>query len=219
MVALGVAQAVLHVADQWIEPIHEIERAVGAHLQIDGAEVWICGLDHVPASVGKDARAVGAQLVGADALETDRVADQVVALDFGGEHGAGDDFGSAGGPHLVFGEAGQTPSAAGVRGLRGHGCADVATAVGGVAYDFKTPAVEHMAPWIVESPGDVHGKASTCRFVAEDAAVVETHRSPSGFHLTVVEGALLKMQSAAWIPGECGQGVVAVFGAKTVAAG
>ena len=40
-VAAGVAEVVLHVADDRILPVGEVDGAVGPHLEIGGAEVWI----------------------------------------------------------------------------------------------------------------------------------------------------------------------------------
>ena len=102
VVAVGVAERVLHVADQRVEPVDDVQRAVGAELDVDRAEVRVGRLAAAARRlVGREARAVLLHLVAADALEADAVVEQEVALGLGREVAAADQLAAAGGPPLL----------------------------------------------------------------------------------------------------------------------
>lgn len=52
VIAEGVAGAVLHVADEDVVPVAEVEGAIGRELVVDGAEVAVGGFEEVVAMLG-----------------------------------------------------------------------------------------------------------------------------------------------------------------------
>ena len=57
VVAVRIAEVVLHVADQRIEPVADVQRAVGAELEIDRAEVRVARLQQRIDRIGGEAGA------------------------------------------------------------------------------------------------------------------------------------------------------------------
>jgi hypothetical protein len=92
VVAEGVAGIVLHVTDEDIVPVDDVERAVWGEFEVDGAEVAVVGLEEVVAEFGFPAGAFVIDGVLFDAEEADGVAEEDVALNFVREVGGGDEF-------------------------------------------------------------------------------------------------------------------------------
>ena len=80
MVAVRVARVVLHVPDQRVVPIEEVERTIGRELQVHRAEVAVGGTEQVAIGLAHEACAVVALRPEADAQEADRIARHEVAL-------------------------------------------------------------------------------------------------------------------------------------------
>ncbi len=102
-VAVGIAEVVLHVADDRVLPIGEPESAVGTHFEIGRPEVGIAGGDHwFDFGAGK-AGAVVVELVLQDSLKADDVANEEISLEFIWEVPAGEnlDTGTGAGSLLV----------------------------------------------------------------------------------------------------------------------
>ncbi len=103
LVAPGVPYRVLHVPDERVEPVHDVERAVGPELQRDGPEVRVGRLQErfdldaaEPRPVFDDAVLLGAE-------KADRVVDQEVALRVVGEVAARDELDAGRRPHARVG--------------------------------------------------------------------------------------------------------------------
>jgi hypothetical protein len=104
VVAVRVARVVLHVADQGVVPVDDIERAIGRELEVHRAEVAIGGGDQVSDQLALVAGAVFADLAHAGAEEADAVADHESALHVVGEVAGGDELGAGGGPGAFGGK-------------------------------------------------------------------------------------------------------------------
>src|SRR4051794_7880786 len=89
MVAIGVAEMMLHVADDWVLPIGHIDRTVGSDVHGGGAEVSVAGTNQVLHPLAFEARAFLVDFDTIDALEADDVAVQKIALEFLREMPAG----------------------------------------------------------------------------------------------------------------------------------
>ncbi len=99
LVAARIANRVLHVADERVEPVDHVERAVGSELHADRPEVRVGGLQQ---RLDFDADETGALLDGLvllDAEEPDDVVVEEVALRGLGEVAALDELAAARGPH------------------------------------------------------------------------------------------------------------------------
>jgi hypothetical protein len=88
-VAAGVAEVVLHVPDDRVLPVGEVDRAVGTEFEIGRTEVRIARGDDRLDLDGFGVAAIPLlELVLEDSLEADHVADEEVPWSFGGEVGA-----------------------------------------------------------------------------------------------------------------------------------
>ena len=85
VVAERVAGVVLHVADEDVVPVDDVEGAVGRKLEVHGAEVAVFALEEIVAELGLPAGAVVLDLMLLDAEESDGVCEDDVALHFVGE--------------------------------------------------------------------------------------------------------------------------------------
>jgi hypothetical protein len=83
--AIGVAQVMLHVADERFVPVAKINRAVRADIDGDRAKIRVGGTDQAFLQLAFEAGAVLGHLDQVDALETDDVAVEKIALQFGGK--------------------------------------------------------------------------------------------------------------------------------------
>ena len=93
-----VAEVVLHVADDRVLPVEEVDGAVRPDLDVRRAEVRVGrGEDRLDLGAG-EAGAVVLDLVLQDALEADHVGDEQVALVLLGEVPAGEDLDAGAGP-------------------------------------------------------------------------------------------------------------------------
>ena len=91
-VAIRVTRVVLHVADERVVPVDEVERAVRREFEVDRAEVAVGGRDEVAVGLAGEAGAVVGLFAKTDAEESDRIADHEVALLRIGEVARGDEF-------------------------------------------------------------------------------------------------------------------------------
>ena len=215
VVAPLVAQRVLHVADQGVEPVDQVERAVRRELQVDGPEVDVRRVEEGLDLLRGEARILLDHAVLLDALKADRVVDQEVALGLVGKVARADDLAAGGRPddlceHLHPSSLRRVGRVAGDRG------AEVVRAAGGVGDEVLAPAVEDVPPRIGEGVGNEDLELEALGLVAEDPGVDQAHRAVGGLDLAVVEGALLEVERAARTPGEGGDRVVAVLGAEAV---
>ena len=112
------------MTDQRIEPVDQIERAVGAELQVDGPEVDIGRVDERFDFLGGEPGALLDHAVLLDALKADRVVDQEVALSFRWKVSARDNLAPSRGSHHRR-EHFHAAALLGIRGVAGDGGAEV----------------------------------------------------------------------------------------------
>src|SRR5260370_28424792 len=85
LVPTWIAQVMLHVSDDGILPVEEVDGAVRADLDSVRAEIRVGGINDRLQFSAAVARAVFADLVLEDALEADHVGDEVIALEIIGK--------------------------------------------------------------------------------------------------------------------------------------
>ena len=94
VVAAFVAEVDLAVLDDRVVPVGDVECAVGAHLEVDGAERAVGAGDDVAELLGGEAGGVVGDLEAIDAVAAEVAGDEI-ALPFGREVAAADDFETA----------------------------------------------------------------------------------------------------------------------------
>ena len=99
VIAIRVALRILHVADERVVPVDEVEGAVGADLRIAGAEVAVGRGDEVFDPLAVVAGAVVLHLELQDAVHVDDAGVEEVALRRLGEVAAEEEAVAEGGPH------------------------------------------------------------------------------------------------------------------------
>ena len=124
VVAVGVADVVLHVADDDVVPVGNVEGTVFAEDGIAGAEILVAAHEKAAGFVFGDAAiglsnfdgevcasrlapdrsglGIAGEVVVLDAEEADDVADEEVALHVFGEVGAADDLAGGDGAHFLL---------------------------------------------------------------------------------------------------------------------
>ncbi len=158
VIAVRVAHVVLHVSDQHIAPVRNVQCPIASDLDISRSEVGV-GRDEDRFDFGRSDICSG-ELHGVlqHALESDRVADQEVAIGGFGEVSAREDPGGGDGsnsflePLLVASSLAHIDVASGATGaivgeLKPPAIEDIAVRVGSdreVEFDFKGPRVEAM---------------------------------------------------------------------------
>jgi hypothetical protein len=211
-----IAQRVLHVPDQRVEPVAEVQRAIGPHLHGDGTEIGIRGLQQRLDLDAGEPRAVLDRAVLLDAVEPDDVRDQEVALHLVGEVAAADELDVARRPHLGQRPFLHRPLLARVIHMAGKRRPVVVGAARGVRDEVLPPAVDHVAPGIGERIGDEDLELLGFRHVTEHRRVVDAHRAVRRLDLRMVERAFLEVEVATGPPLKRVDGVMAVLGAKAV---
>ena len=214
-VAVGIACVVLHVADERIMPVDEVERAVRGELEVHRAEVAVGRGEEVAVGLAGEAGAVVGLLAEADAEEADGVADHEVALLRFREVTRRDEFGARRRTGALRDELFDLDllDAVGDFGRERHGPPVLAR--GGVGQEGLFPIVEGEAPRI----GDVglHAfEAVGLRVEAPGAAVVAAARAIRGLDLAVEEAAFEEVEGARGVGAIGRDGVVRVVGIEAV---
>ena len=89
MVAVGVSHVVLHVSDQSVVPVCDIDRSIAADFHVAGTEVWIVRKQDRLNLFGCNICSVNADFVLQHAKESDCVTDQEISLVITREMAAG----------------------------------------------------------------------------------------------------------------------------------
>ena len=180
VVAVRVAHVVLHVADDGVGPVGDVQGAVGTDLQVGGAEIGIARHDDRLDLPGRDLGAVVLHLVLEHAEEADRVADQEVAPVLLREMAARQEAGRGHGANPL-----------GEPGLVAHPLADVdvrADARRAVVGELVAPLVEDVAVG-VGADGEVELDLERPRIEPMHAGRGGTHRPRRRLHRRDVEHA------------------------------
>ena len=216
-IATGIAQVVLHVADDRVLPVGEIDGAIRAHLQIGRPEIRIARRhDRLHLDRLWKRGVAGLELILQDPLKADHIAHQQIPLQAAGEMCAGEKLDAgAGAGALVVNTRGATMLVHPIE-PRGEDRAPVGHRSGAVDGDVVSPGAEGMPVRIGECIGGVEAKLASAGLILEDGAVGTAHRRPPrGFPLRVMERAFLKIERAGGIERETIGGVVRVGGVET----
>ena len=200
----------LHVPDQRIEPIDQVQGPFGSELDVDRAEVAIGRLQQRLDRIGGKARPVFADLILQHPLKADAVVEQVIALYVVGKVAAGDQLAAAGGPPLLGQKFLQVAMLVGIVGLSAEGGAEVIGSARGVGHEVLPPAVDVMSPRVGEVVIDKDLEFSGAGLEAEQAGVVNPLRAEGGFDLREVENALVEVRCSARVPSEGVDGMVRI---------
>ena len=206
-----VSQVVLHVTDDRVLPVCEVDAPIRSDFDIGRAEVRIGGEDDRLNFGGSEAGVLLLQLVLQDPLEADHVVDQDVASMLFGEMAAAEDFGSRTRPRSLLINLRRIGVLVGKVEVAGEQQRVSRLRSGSVPDDVLTPAFKDVAVRIGETERDIDVDLLRARLVAEDAAVSDATRStPRRFDLRVMEGALLHVERSARVDREAIDRVVCV---------
>ena len=206
-----VAEVVLHVADDRVLPIDEVEGAVRPRLHVHGAEVRIGAAEDRFEFGAFDAGTALFDLVAQQPLEPDDVRDDQVPVEVVGEVLAGEVFHAAAGARALLVDLRRPAVLGRVIEVPGEERAVVRVGSRAVDDDIPAPFVEDVAMRVGEAEADVDARLLRPRVVAEDGAVGDAlGRAVGRLELAVVEGAFLEVNRPARIGGEAVGRVVRV---------
>ena len=215
VVAVRIAGVMLHVPDQRVVPVEEVERAVRGEFEVDRTEVAVGGCEQVAVGLADETGAVVMLRAEADAEEADGVAGHEVALLRVGEVAGGDELGAGAGAGALGDELLDLDLLDAVRHLRGERQGPPVLARRSVGNERLFPVVEGIAPRI----GDVELLALQpvgLRVEAPHAAVVAAAGSVGGLHLAVEEASFEQVERARSVRAIGRDRVVRVVGVETV---
>ncbi len=216
VVAVRVADRVLHVANQRVEPVDHIQGPIGPELEGHRAEIRVGRAEQRLDGRPAEARAVLLDAVAEDALEADVVIEQVIPLRLVGEVAAVDQLAAAGGPPLHREELLHPAVLVGIHHLPGERRAEIVGPAGGIRDEVLPPGVDVMAPGVGEPVRDEHVELPGLRLPSEDPGLVAPSRSVGRLDLRVVERPLLPVERTAGVPGVGVHRVVAIRGVESV---
>ena len=216
VVAERIAGVVLHVPDEDVVPVDDIQRAVGREFEVAGAEIAVGGFQEIVAECRFVSGAVVRDGMLLYAEEADGVSDQYIALDLVGEMAGGNEFKAGRGTDgLTFrDEIRGSRSFHAVGRLEGNRQRPVPRRARGVDEEILAPLIEGEAPWI----GDVHLDGALqlgfLRAETVEASVHPAHRAVGSFHVGVEENPLAQHERAGGIGGIGADRVVSVVGVE-----
>ena len=212
VIARGVAEVVLHVPDDRVVPVGEVEGSVGTDLGIHRPEVLVGRAQNRLDLGDLQAGAIFTDLVVQQPSEPDRVERDEIALHRLGKVPAREQLRAADRPR---------PDVARLRRLLGLHRGEVLLGrerwpvvrltAGRIEHDVPAPLVEDVAMRVREIEGHVGLEFPGSRLEPVDAAVVLARdRSPRRLDRCAVKDAFLKIQRAARIEGEAVDRVMGV---------
>src|SRR5438046_8332414 len=181
VVAVRVANVVLHMSDELVGPVQEVDRACWRDVPPDRAEVRVVRFDEVLERLAFEAGALLAYSDAEDALEPNDIAVQKIALKIVGEMPAGNQAGAGAGPR------GPLPKLVQLRVLRrviemaAEGRTEIAVVSGRIGNDVVAPIIENAAVRIGEAVGDITLELVRARLEPVNARVDVAHRTVGGF--------------------------------------
>ena len=202
-VAAGVAEVVLHVADERILPVEKVNGAVRPDFDIGRAEIRIGrGEDRFHFGRGQ-ARARVLRLVLQNALESNDIGHEQVALILFGESATAEDFHARTGPRALLVDLRRMRVLVRIIEMSGEKRSVVGVGPGAVIDVILAPTIPNVAVRVGEAVRDVDLEFLRARLIAIDAGVGVAHRrTPRRFDLRVHEGAFLPVDRSARIEGE-----------------
>src|SRR5262249_51822846 len=150
-VAVRIAKIVLHVANDWVLPIEEIDGAVRPKLDVRWPKVRVAGIQDRLEFRAREAGALVFDLVAQDALRgKDHIADQQIALEFIGEVPAGQDFDAGARPRALLINLWRASVFLRKRKIAGEQRAVEWDSPGAIHNDVLSPAIEYVPVRISE---------------------------------------------------------------------
>ena len=186
----------LHVPDEGVVPVEEVQRAIWSELEVHRAEVRIAGADEVAGQGAGEPGSVFAHRAEVETQEPNAVAGHELTLAIFREMPRGDEFRARGGPrplgHILAGAL----DFHAIRHLGRDGQTPVILAAGGIGQHALLPVVEGDAPGVVDVALDGALQAEVLRIEAPGAAVVHALRTIGRLDLAVQEAALEQIERA-----------------------
>ena len=211
-VATVVAEVDLAMLDDWVVPVSDVDRAVGPHLHVDGAERHPLRMDQFGQSFTGEARAFLGEPEAADTIGPEVVRDEL-ALRVVGQMTAVDDLEPA-----VF----RAARIHAVKNARRARCCLIGRsreavinpfAAGAVCDERPAPAVECMPPGVDPTAGEDIERERLWR-KPPDAAGIEPPNAVGRLHMAVDIDRLVEVEPGIRPPAEGVDDVVRVFRAE-----
>jgi hypothetical protein len=209
MIPAGVAEFVLHVADDFLEEVRDVDRTVGSHFDVHRAEIRLIRVDQERLQFPRsESGTVVAELVEIDGLVLKRVEHHQAAVFFA-EMAAVQKLITAGFRSRCTGGAFPrlTGNAAGIEmpdpTLRPFGQKTLA------------PLIESKAPGIGRSAHVEKSQPQLSWLQFKRATVIHAHYAPGRFHLRVQKDTREHVQPTIGTPAKGADGVVIVFRAES----
>ena len=196
VVALRIAGVVLHVPDEGVVPVEEVQRAIWSELEVHRAEVRIAGADEVAGQGAGEPGSVFAHRAEVETQEPNAVAGHELTLPVFREMPGGDELRARGGPRPLGHILARALDFHAIRHLGRDGQTPVILAAGGVGQHALLPVIEGDAPGVVDVALDGALQAEVLRIEAPGAAVVHALRTVGRLDLAVQEAALEQIERA-----------------------
>src|SRR5438128_1084525 len=144
MIATWVAQVMLHMTDDRILPLQEIDRAIRAYFNIDRTEIRVIGFqERCDLLAGKSAVCID-DLVLKDPEKGNDIENEQVALHGIGKLPAGKNFHACAGARVLFVKLWGPLVTLGIVGHSRKACADIRLSAGAIHDKILSPVIENM---------------------------------------------------------------------------
>ena len=206
VISSGIAEVVLGVVDDGVIPIGNIDRAIGAGLNIDGAEIGMPGADEGSEDLGAESGSILDEFIAHHAATFESSGEELSAKIV-----ANVSAGREVSPALLVGAdqgrngGGMTAVSRGGREIHDAGIVD---------HEGLAPAIEDVAPRVAAGAGAEESQFLGAGIVLVDAAVEITNETVLGFDLGMEEDAFLEVDPTAGTTTPGADRVVAVFNAE-----
>ena len=199
LVAVGVADVMLQMADELLTPVEEIDRAVRGTTDGGGAEVRVVGFDQVFQRLPFQSAPFFRHLHPKNPLKADDVKVEEIPLPVLREMPAADHARAGTGPVGAGPKLRHGRVLLRVREIAAEGGGEEVLVARRVRDDVIPPAVENAAMRVGKAVADVLLEFAGQRLIAEDAAVVAADDAGPRFHLGAVEDAVAEIRRPAGI--------------------
>ena len=217
VVAHRVAGAVLHMADEGVMPVGDVERTIRRELHGDRPEIAVGRLQEVLTEGQAEAGAILAHGVLLGTEEADGVVDQDVALDVIREMAAADELEAGGGTHHlglgheILRQGGELAEG----DLQGRRREPADVRIRSIGEEVLAIGVEGHAPRIRDAQASGALKLTLLRGITEPAAVGAALDAIRGLDVAMEEGAFAHVERAGRIGLESMDRVVGVMVVET----
>ncbi len=219
VIAIGITQVVLQVADEHLRPVHDVERTVRCHCDAAGAEVRILF------NIGLEKRGLErftfeactffGNLCAEDSLEADDVGVEEQPLPIVGEVAAAEDGRAGAWARRAVPELAHAGMSSGIE-VAAEGWAEVVRVAGSVRDDVVTPVIEDATVRVGEAVGNVAVEATGARFETVDCAVDVANGASERFDVGAVEHAVAEVDGATWLVADGVGFVMGISGVESV---